>query len=232
MKNKSYIGISFIILVFGIYAIPKIINRIKNNDIVKTDRLNIESKRETTEDLLKTIGAVPSFSLTNQNGETITNKDYLGKVYVVEFFFSTCPTICPRMNQNMLKLQNHFAANDDFGIASFTINPENDTPEVLKEHAVHLGVTSRNWHFLTGDKQYIMDLSNKGFNLFANENPNIDGGFEHSGLFALIDKNGKIRSRKDDFGNPIVYYDGLEDAGIQALQQDIKVLLEEENNGK
>lgn len=227
MKNKSYIGISFIILVFGIYAIPKIINRIKNNDVIKIDRLNIDTNRETSEDLLKVIGNVPAFSLTDQNGKTITNKDFLGKVYLVEFFFSTCPTICPKMNQNMLILEKHFSNNDDFGIASFTINPENDTQEVLKTHAEHLGVTSKNWHFLTGDKQYIMDLSNKGFNLFASENPKIDGGFEHSGLFALIDKNGKIRSRKDDFGNPIVYYDGLEEAGIQALKQDIKVLLDE-----
>ena len=108
MKNKSYIGISFIILVFGIIFIPKIIDRIKNNDVTKIDRLNTAGQSETSEDLIMKIGPVPKFSLTNQNGQTVTNDNYKGKVYLVEFFFSTCPTICPIMNQNMVKIQNHF----------------------------------------------------------------------------------------------------------------------------
>ena len=227
MKNKSYIGISFIILVFGIIFIPKIINRIKNDDVTKIDRLNTSGQSETTEDLLVKIGKAPKFSLTNQNGETITNENYKGKVYLVEFFFSTCPTICPIMNKNMVELQNHFENQSEFGIVSITINPGHDTSEVLKEHAEHLGVKNPNWNFLTGDKDYIYDLANKGFSIFAGENKASEGGFEHSGLFALIDKNGNIRSRKDEFGNPIVYYDGIEATGIQALKQDIKVLLEE-----
>jgi protein SCO1/2 len=227
MKNKSYIGISFIILVFGIIFIPRIIDRIKNDDVVKTDRLSVPGQKETSTDLLLEIGKAPKFTLTNQDGKEISEKDFDGKVYVVEFFFSTCPTICPIMNQNMLKLERHFKDNPDFGIASFTINPDYDTAEVLKSHAEHLGVTSPNWHFLTGDKDYIFGIANKGFNLYAGENKQVAGGFEHSGLFALIDKNGNIRSRKDNFGNPIVYYDGLEDSGIEALKQDIKVLLKE-----
>jgi protein SCO1/2 len=227
MKNKSYIGISFIILVFGIIFIPKIIDRIKNNDVTKIDRLNTSGQSETSIDLLMKIGPAPKFSLTNQNGETITNDNYKEKVYLVEFFFSTCPTICPIMNQNMVKIQNHFEERTDFGIVSVTINPENDSSEVLKKHAEHLGVNNPNWNFLTGDKKYIFDLANKGFNIYAGENKDIDGGFEHSGLFALIDKNGNIRCRKDKFGNPIVYYDGLEETSVQALQQDIKVLLNE-----
>lgn len=208
MKNKSYIGISFIILIFGIYAIPKIIDRLKGND-------------------LELIGPVPTFELTDQNNKKITNKDYLGKVYVLEFFFSTCPSICPIMNKNMIEIQNDFFGNPNFGIASITINPENDTPEVLKAHAKQLGVASANWHFLTGDKVYIMNLANNGFNIFAGENSKVNGGFEHSGYFALIDKNGKIRCRKDEQGNPIMYYYGLEKEGVNAIKQDIKLLLEE-----
>lgn len=227
MKNKSYIGISFIILVFGIIFIPRIIDRIKNNDVTKIDRLNTNGPQETSEDLLQMIGPAPKFNLTNQFNQPISNEDYKGKVFLVEFFFSTCPTICPIMNQNMIKIQNHFEGNQNFGIVSITINPEHDTPEVLKVHADHLGVTNSNWNFLSSDKNYIFDLANKGFNIYAGQNKDVDGGFEHSGLFALIDKNGNIRSRKDDFGNPIVYYDGLEEAGIIALKQDIKVLLEE-----
>jgi protein SCO1/2 len=127
----------------------------------------------------------------------------------------------------MLKLENHFKDTTEFGIVSITINPNYDTSEVLKSHAEHLGVTSPNWNFLTGNQDYIFEIANKGFNLYAAQNGDAEGGFEHSGLFALVDKNGNIRSRKDDFGNPIVYYDGLEDSGIEALKQDIQVLLNE-----
>jgi protein SCO1/2 len=226
MKNKSYIGISFVILIFGILVIPKIVERIKNNDIVKGDRLNVVSHDKSGKNLFK-IGAAPKFELTDQNNKTITNADYKGKVYVLEFFFSTCPTICPKMNANLKTIENQFYGNKNFGIASITINPENDTPEVLKKHAALLGVKSESWHFLTGKKDYIFELANKGFNLYAGQDGKFNGGFEHSGLFALIDKNGNIRCRKDDFGNPIMYYDGLEQSGLRAIKEDIKILLEE-----
>ena len=208
MKNKSYIGISFIVLIFGIWAVPKIIAKFQKSDLVE-------------------IGTVPTFELTDQNDKKILDKDYLGKVYVVEFFFTTCPTICPKMNQSMLELQEAFYGNPNFGLASITIDPEHDTAAVLKEHANLLGVKHYNWHFLTGDKEYIYNLANKGFNLYAGENNKAAGGFEHSGLFALVDKDGKIRCRKDAQGNPILYYDGLETSGVEAIKEDIKKLLEE-----
>lgn len=226
MKNKSYIGISFIILVFGIIFIPRIIDRIQNGSTLDKNRLHQQST-ETTDQVLQKIGKVPSFELTNQNGQTISNQSMLGKVYIVEFFFSTCPTICPKMNENMKLIEAQFLDREDFGIVSVTINPTNDTPEVLKKHAEELGIRHANWHFLTGDQNYIYEIANKGFNLYAAQNPNVDGGFEHSGLFALVDKKGNIRSRKDNFGNPIVYYDGLEPEGVQAILQDAKVLIKE-----
>ena len=225
MKNKSYIGISFIILLFGILVVPKIIDRVKNNDVVKSDRLNVQSNH--VESGLVKIGSVPKFTLTNQDNETVSNETYAGKVYVLEFFFSTCPTICPKMNASLKEVQQQFNGMKDFGIASITINPEKDTPEVLKKHMEELGITSENWHFLTGDKDYIYKIANNGFNMYAAENSKVNGGFEHSGLFALIDKNGKIRCRKDDFGNPILYYDGLEKSGVTAIIEDIKLLLQE-----
>ena len=227
MKNKSYIGTAFIILVFGIYFVPKIIDRIKNNDVVKGDRLNIEGTPTSTKSDLMTIGKAPDFSLINQDKLTISNESYKGKVYVVEFFFSTCPSICPIMNKNMKLVQEAFATNTNFGIVSITINPENDTPEVLKKHAETIGAKGINWNFLTGDKTKIFEIANKGFNLFVGQNTKIPGGFEHSGFFALIDKDGNIRCRKDEFGNPIIYYDGLEQKGITAIKQDITKLLAE-----
>nr|WP_315244498.1 SCO family protein [uncultured Flavobacterium sp.] len=227
-KNKSYIGISFIILIFGIYAVPKIVDRIKNGEVIKGDRLdNVDQKTSKADTKLVKIGAAPKFELTNQDNIKISNETYKGKVYVLEFFFTTCPSICPKMNLSMLEIEKTFFGNPNFGIVSITIDPANDTPKVLKDHAKLLGVKSSNWNFLTGDKTTIMDLSNKGFNLYAGENAKVNGGFEHSGLFALIDKDGNIRCRKDDFGNPILYYDGLDKKGVRDIQQDIKILLEE-----
>ena len=226
-KNKSYIGISFIILVFGIYAIPKILNRIQDGSVVKGDRLDHVSGVTNSDKKLEEIGPAPKFELLNQNNVKITNETYKGKVYVLEFFFTTCPTICPKMNQSMLSIEKKFFGNPNFGIVSITIDPLHDTPVVLKEHADLLGVTSSNWNFLTGDRETIFNLANKGFNLYAGENSKVNGGFEHSGLFALVDKNGVIRCRKDDFGNPILYYDGLEKIGVRNIQQDISILLKE-----
>jgi protein SCO1 len=227
LKNKSYIWVSLVILVFGIYAIPKIIDKIKNNEVVKGDRLDKVSNSSTENDKLVKIGPVPKFELLNQDNLKISNEAYKGKVYVLEFFFSTCPSICPKMNQSMLQIEKTFFGNPNFGIVSITIDPEHDTPAVLKAHREFLGVKSSNWNFLTGDKTYIFDLSNKGFNLYAGQNNKAQGGFEHSGLFALIDKKGNIRCRKDEFGNPILYYDGLEKKGVRDIQQDIAILLKE-----
>lgn len=212
-KKYSYIGISFVILLFGIYSIPKIVNRFQDSGLVKFNK-------------------VPDFEFTNQEGKTISNKTYEGKVYVVEFFFSTCPTICPIMNKKMLILQDSFFGNPEFGIASISITPEIDTPEILKEYAKNNGITHKNWHLLTGKSDDIVyALSNKGFKLYAGKGDKEHGGFEHSGLFALVDKEGYIRSRKDEYGNPIMYYRAIEEQTfpdqIIELKEDIKLLLNE-----
>ena len=181
---------------------------------------------------------VPAFRFINQHRDTITEKDYLGKVYVVEFFFTTCPTICPRMNRNLVQIQNEFEGFDNFGVASFTITPEIDTPEVLKTYADNYGITNPNWHLMTGDEDKIYELANVGFNIYVGKDETVEAGFEHSGNFALIDKNGYIRSRKDDFGNPKIFYSGIiseaekvdEDGmkeEISMLKEDIAKLLKE-----
>lgn len=241
MKNNyTYVWVSAIILIFGIIFIPKIITRIQNGSIVEGDRLN---RANNSGDLAYIVlngekRKVPNFAFTNQDSLLITNDDYKGKVYLVEFFFTTCPTICPIMNQNLVKIQNQFKDFDDLGVASFTINPENDTPSVLKLYAEKYGITNMNWHLLTGDMNAIYDLANAGFNIFAKQIPDAPGGFEHAGMFALVDRKGFIRSRVDDFGNPIIYYrgaiseeDGENDHGekeqISILKEDIKKLLEE-----
>lgn len=214
MKKKySYIGIAFVILLFGIYTIPKVVHRFQKADLV-------------------TFHKVPDFEFINQEGKTITNVTFDDKVYVVEFFFSTCPTICPIMNQKMGTIQDAFFGNPNFGIASISITPNIDTPKLLKEYAKENSITHRNWHLLTGKPaEVVYALANKGFKLYAGKGDEAHGGFEHSGLFALVDKNGFIRSRKDPLGNPIMYYRAIEESGfpdqIQALKEDIKLLLNE-----
>ncbi len=240
MKKYSYVGISFVILIFGIIFIPKIINRIKNTSVVKNDRMSA-SNPVANEKLayIKINGSpkkVPEFAFLDQDSILITNHDYRGKVYVVEFFFTSCPTICPRMNRNLVYLQNQLIQSKDFGIASFTINPKFDTPGRLKKYAENYKVSDPDWHFMTGDREDIYELANAGFNIYAAENPEVPGGFEHNGFFALIDQEGYIRSRYDASGNPIIYYRGTigveekkdkngEEEQITILLQDIKKLL-------
>lgn len=235
MKNNyTYVWVSFIILVFGIIFIPRIIDRVKSGTVVQKDRMSRLAFIEANGERKK----VPEFSFINQDSLIITNKDYLGKVYVVEFFFTSCPSICPVMSKNLVEIQDELKEFKDFGVASFTINPQHDTPIVLKAYAEKYGITNLDWHLLTGDRDKIYELANKGFYIFAQEAPEVAGGFEHSGMFALIDKNGYIRSRVGPANNPIIYYRGAitEEQGenqegekeqISILKEDIKSLLRE-----
>ena len=192
--------------------------RLDNSKELSFVKLNGEKKK------------VSDFVFLNQDNLFIGNEDFLGKVFIAEFFFTSCPSICIEMNKNMKILDNEFGDRDDFGIASFTIDPDHDTPKVLKEYSELLEVKSKNWHFLTGDVTDIYDLSNSGFNIFSSINPDVAGGFEHQGFFALIDQNGYIRSRTNSMGSPIVYYLGIEDEnsekqGVDMLKEDILKLL-------
>ena len=214
MKNYSYIGISFVILIFGIIVVPEIIDRVSDREVVSSNRSDGQEERAAEGVDLEYIivngekKKVPAFEFVDQHGDTITNQDYKGKVYIAEFFFSTCPTICPIMKDNLVQVQDVFAKNEDFGIASFSIDPQHDTPEVLKEYAARNNITHPNWHLLTGEREDIFNLANTGFNIYAGEDENAEGGFAHSGYFALVDREGYIRSRKDPHGNPIIYYRG------------------------
>mgnify|MGYP001363000634 FL=1 len=222
MRNTKYIGLILVIIIFGFIFIPKIVSRITNSKIVESNRsqssiplqyvfLNGEAKK------------VPEFAFLNQDSIIISNEDFNKKVYVAEFFFTSCPSICPIMNKNMKRIENRFGKRQDFGIASFSIDPIKDTPSVLKAYAETYDVFSQNWHFLTGEKDKIYNLANEGFNIFASVNPRVAGGFEHQGYFALIDKNGFIRCRSDQFGNPIVYYMGIDEQDVEIQEVDLLI---------
>ena len=232
MKKYSYVGISFVILIFGIWFFPKIMDRIDQSSVSYDKRLD-NFKDLSFVKLNDVKRKVPNFVFLNQDSIYVSNEDFLGKVFVVEFFFTRCPSICIEMNKNMKILDNEFGLRNDFGIASFTIDPNNDTPKALKEYSELIDVKSKNWHFLTGNIIDIYELSNSGFNIFSSINPKVAGGFEHQGFFALIDKNGFLRSRENGMGSPLVYYLGIDDEesqsqGIDMIKEDIRKLLENE----
>lgn len=245
MDNKKNIIIIILILVFGLVFVPRIIDRVKNNDVSRSESrsLKLDNFEKNIEPLPYLLvnnerKKVPDFKFINQNEKLVSNKDYLGKVYIVEFFFTTCTTICPIMNTNLVHIQNSFTAFPDFGIASFSINPEYDTSEVLQLYAQDNGITNPNWNLMTGDRNEIYKLANEGFNLYTAVSSDFVDGFEHSGYFAIIDKEGYIRSRVDEFGNPKIYYKGsvdfnekLDNNGeaeeITILKEDLLKLLNE-----
>ena len=245
MINKRNIFIVILLIVFGLVFVPRIIDRVKNNDISRSESRslkldNFEKNIDSLPYLLMNNERkkVPEFNFVNQNGELVSNNDYVGKVYIVEFFFTTCTTICPVMNTNLIHIQNSFTKFSDFGIASFSINPEYDTTDILNQYANENGIVNSNWNLMTGDRSEIYKLANDGFNLYTAASSDFIDGFEHSGYFALIDKQGFIRCRNDEFGNPKIYYKGsvnhmdkLDSNGeveeITILKEDLLKLLNE-----
>ena len=146
MKKSSYIGLAIIIVIFAVIVVPKIFDRFINNATVDSSR-SIKPGFKAL-DFIKINGEpkkVPEFLFLNQDSIYVSNEDYLGKVYVAEFFFTTCPSICPIMNKNLVEIQDEFEGASNFGIASFSIDPEHDTVQVLKEYAEFINVKSKNF---------------------------------------------------------------------------------------
>jgi len=173
---------------------------------------------------------IPDFRFVNQNGADIQKKDLKGKVWAANFFFTTCPSICPVMNNNLLRVQKEVEkkySGADFKIVSFTVNPEHDTVAVLKTYAEELGANTKSWHFLTGKKEEIYSLAHKGMFLGAATDPTAEGGFLHSESIVIVDKEGRIRSGKDKNGNPRAVYNATSDVEIKDLTNDILHLLAE-----
>ncbi|MCY4161820.1 MAG: SCO family protein [Flavobacteriaceae bacterium] len=228
MKNIKKIGVFFGLLSICVFVAWEVSKKIREDQVVKSNRASNPKALSYVPWNGNDYKKIPDFLFRNQDSLYISNEDFKDKVFVAEFFFTRCPTICPIMNQNMRKVEDYYGHRPDFGIASFTINPEYDTPSVLKAYSQNYGVWSSHWHFLTGAKDSIYSLANRGFNIYASANPAVAGGFEHQGFFALIDKQGYIRSRIDSItGNPMVYYSGINPQQVDQLIEDIALLLDE-----
>jgi protein SCO1/2 len=163
---------------------------------------------------------VPPFAFIDQFGRPFTDKQVQGKVLVVDFFFTRCTTICPKMSVQMqqLQLKLNDDAYDDVVFLSHTVDPEHDTPEVLNAYARKLQADTARWKFLTGNKADIYLQGSDGYYLAAREDVLAEGGFLHSEKFVLVDKQRHIRG----------YYDGTTAEGMNALAADLKMLLKEE----
>lgn len=161
---------------------------------------------------------IPYWEFTNHLGEKVTQKDYEGKIYVADFFFATCPTICPQMAVHMLELQKHFHDRTDFELLSHTINPEHDTVEVLYDYSRKVHGIDSVWNFVTGPKETIAKIARNGY--FANAMKDLDaeGGYLHSTNFFLIDRQGRIRG----------IFDGTVTRDVNDCMDAIEILFREE----
>lgn len=160
---------------------------------------------------------IPDFSFVNQDSSIITNKTYEGKIYVADFFFTTCPTICPVMKKQMLRVYEKYKENPKVGILSHTIDPRHDSVKVLKEYATQLGINGKMWNFVTGEKSKIYEIGEKSYYVTAGEDSTAAGGIIHSGAFILVDTKRRVRG----------VYDGTKETDVTKLMKDMEVLLNE-----
>jgi len=174
---------------------------------------------------------IPPFSFVNQDNDTIVNDSLNGNIYIANFFFTSCPTICPVMTKNMAYVQRKLSVYPKIKFLSHTVDPFNDTPERMLEYVNDLNsknvkINLSNWDFVTGDKQELYEIA-KAY--FVNVSPDslAPGGFLHSEYFVLIDKEGRVRSGIDQNNNVVGVYDGTNDAQMKDLINDVKVLLAE-----
>jgi len=157
---------------------------------------------------------IPAFKFVNQYGNSAGSKDLDGKIYVADFFFTSCPSICPIMQRNMLNVYNEFKNTPDFKIISFTIDPKHDTVPVLKSYADKLGISGNSWWLLLGDRDSVYNLAAKSYLVAVSEDSTVAGGYMHQGYFVLIDKQKRVRGS----------YDGTDMKQVNQLIDDIKTL--------
>lgn len=157
---------------------------------------------------------IAHFKFVDQNNDTVSSNSFDGKIYITNFFFATCPSICPKMMNQMQRVAKANAGKDDFAIISHTVNPGHDSVPVLHDYAEKIHADSKQWKLVTGSKKDIYDLAMDSYKLAVAEDPRAPGGFLHSELFVLIDKSKRVRG----------YYDGTDSVQVDKLLDDIQIL--------
>lgn len=212
-KKYKFFGIVLfclsVIIIFLIYTIlkPKKILPVYQPSDVSTELV------DTTIQYVKKYHKIADFSLINQNGKTITQDDYKDKIYVADFFFTTCQSICPIMTDHMVQIQEKIKNDNDILLLSHTVTPEIDSVAQLKKYALEKHVDDSKWNLVTGDKKQIYELARKSY-LAAKDVPYQDFDLIHTENFVLVDKKKRIRG----------FYDGTDPESIEKLLEDIKVL--------
>lgn len=215
-KKYKFFAIFFLVLSFiiviSIYQImiPKEVLKIYQPADVSTELV------DTTLQYVKKYHTIADFSLVNQNGKIITQEDYKDKIYVADFFFTTCQTICPIMTDHMLEIQEKLKNDSEILLLSHTVTPEIDSVPQLKKYALEKGVDDTKWNLVTGEKKEIYDLARKSY-LAAKDVPYEEYDLIHTENFVLVDKKKRIRG----------FYDGTDPEAIKSLFHDIEVLQKE-----
>ena len=211
VRNKRYVQLAGLLLVLSSCG-------------SSSDKLPILGQREAVTKVVdgkpvtdSTYQAIPDFAFVSQYGDTVTAKTLDNKIYVADFFFTTCPTICPKMKVQLKRVYERFKGNPDVMMLSHTIDPAHDSVPVLKEFSENLGVTGKQWLFVTGDREKIYDIGQNNYMVTAQADSTAPGGVVHSGAFILVDKAKHVRG----------IYDGTTEAGVNKLMADIDRLLAE-----
>ena len=183
----------------------------------KEEGLKIYGRTEITDEGDTIYHKIADYKFVDQDSNFVTPETFKDKIYIADFFFTSCPTICPKMKTQLLRVYDKYQNNPEVGILSHSIDPTHDTVAVLHEFAERLGVSSDKWHFITGDKEDIFKIGQTSYMVSANEDPNEPGGYIHSGAFILVDKERRVRG----------LYDGTLPEAVDKLMNDIDILLKE-----
>jgi protein SCO1/2 len=216
-KYRIFFGV---LLVFSIIVISLFYTALKPKKslpIFNPSDVNPELV-DTTVQFIANKHRIADFSFTNQNGKTITQKDYEGKIYVADFFFTTCKSICPKMTTNLVDVQKAFLHNPKVKLLSFTVMPDIDNVSVLKDYAKINGVVDSKWNLVTGDKKAIYTMARKSYLAVKQGKPDEQYDMVHTENFVLVDSKKRVRG----------FYDGTNKEEIKRLIEDINWLLEDE----
>lgn len=209
MKTTNWLGIGLLFLfACGNEALPILGNR------------EVKIHNKGSEQIVDTVyQTIPDFEFQDQYGKKFTSAQTTNKIYLADFFFVSCPSICPRMKRNLLKVNEAYHSDSNFLILSHTIDPEHDSVEVLFDYADKLGVNNVNWYFLRADRSYTYELAEHAYYASAKADSTEPGGFIHSGGLILVDKLKRVRG----------IYDGTNADETEKLIKDIKLLMNEKD---
>ena len=225
-KYRIFIGFFLLFSIITIALFYSVLKPKKELPIYNPSDINPELVDSTVQYIAKN-HTIANFKFTNQNGKTITEKDYEGKIYVADFFFTTCPTICPKMTNNMVWLQNKIKNNPRVMLLSHSVTPDIDSVPVLKKYALEKGIMDNKWNLVTGNKKDIYYLARKSYLVVKTGKPEELYDMVHTENFVLVDSKRRIRGYYDGTN-----LDGATEPGIKNVKQlleDILFLCSEEN---